>query len=416
MSYYKDVKCVRCGGEISKNFYDACEKCKSEGFNINFETLYDLKGAKLPFGKSDLPGIFKYKDFLPIGKNDPYVSLNEGNTPLYKLERMGKILGLNNLYVKDESKNPTCSHKDRLCSIIVSKALADKAPGMTVSSTGNQGVSVAAYASAVNLPCYIFTTPNVSSTMKTIMQVHGAYVFITPTMADRGIIMEKLVRDFGFVPASGLMSPPIGSSCFGIDGYKTIAYEIFEQMDKNIPEWVVFPISYGDGMYGMYKGFKDLQEMGYIKHLPKIAAAEAFGSLKKSIEDNQDIPVKVDTEPSIQTSIAVPYTTYQSIKAIKDSNGIAECSTDAQSLEMQKILARTEGIYAETASVASLVVVKKLLESGKIKHDEKVVVVITSIGTKDPDTTKSALPEVPHINPVMDNLKKSLQETYGIKF
>ena len=104
------------------------------------------------------------------------------------------------------------------------------------------------------------------------------------------------------------------------------------------------------------------------------------------------------------------------IKAIKDSNGIAECSTDAQSLEMQKILARTEGIYAETASVASLVVVKKLLESGKIKHDEKVVVVITSIGTKDPDTTKSALPEVPHINPVMDNLKKSLQETYGIKF
>ena len=107
--------------------------------------------------------------------------------------------------MKDESKNPTMSHKDRMCSLIVSKALADKAPGIVISSTGNQGAAAAAYAAVAGLPCVVFTTPNVSETMKTLMQAYGAQVFVTPTMSDRGIIMEKLVREMGYYPASGLL-------------------------------------------------------------------------------------------------------------------------------------------------------------------------------------------------------------------
>lgn len=413
MSFYKTTRCLRCGQEIKLPFYEPCPYCKKDGYNLNYETIYDLKGAKLPDKNTGELGIFCYRDFYCIEKNAPIVSLQEGNTPLLPMKRLGTQLGFDNLYVKDESKNPTGSHKDRMCALIVSKALADKAPGITVSSTGNQGMAAAAYASAAGLPCIIFTTPNVSDTMKTAMQIYGAKLFVLPTMEDRSILMERCVKDYGFVPASGLASPPIGSSCYGVDGYKSISFEVFEQMNNSVPDWMVVPISYGDAMYGMYKGMRDLREMGYIEKIPRFAAAEVYGAAKESLKQSAEYPVSVPGKPSIQTSIATPYVTYQTVNALRDSNGVAETCADGEALEMQKLLARTEGIYAETASVASLVAAKKMLESGVIKREEKVVVVITSIGVKDPVASRRALPETPCITASLDELKAALKAVYG---
>lgn len=414
MSHYQTVRCIRCGRPLEGTYYDACPHCRKEtGKNINYETVYDLRGAKLPLGKSREPGIFKYREFFPIQDSTKPVSLNEGNTPLYRLERMGKLLGLNALYVKDESKNPTCSHKDRLLAVIATKAVEEGAPGITVSSTGNQGIAAAAYASAAGLPCHVFSTPGVSDTMKTVMQVYGAKVFITETMEKRVQIMQHLVRELHYAPASGLMAPPIGSSVYGLDGYKSIAFELYEQMGESLPDWIVFPMSYGDAMYGMWKGLKDLQAMGYCQEIPHIGGAESFGSAKTTIAQNEEFPVGVPTKPSIQPSIAVGYATYQAVNAIRDSKGAAECSEDQESLEMQKLLARTEGIYAETASVSSLVVAKKLLEQGKIDPNQKVVVVITSTGLKDPATSRLYLPDPPAIEPTPESWREALKSVYG---
>ena len=183
--------------------------------------------------------------------------------------------------------------------------------------------------------------------MKTFMQVYGAYVFVTPTMLDRGVIMEKLVHEMGFIPASGLMSPPIGSSCFGIDGYKTIAFEVYEQLGNQVPEWFIVPISYGDTLYGIYKGMSDLKEMGYISKLPKFVAAEVFGAVESTLSAQSEIPISQPGTPSIQTSIATGFTTYQTVKAVRETNGIARSSHDQEALKMQKLLAQTEGIYAK---------------------------------------------------------------------
>ncbi len=416
MSYYKDVQCARCGRPMQKFFYDACPHCQEDGVNINYNTVYDLTDAKLPMKETDQPGIYRFRDFFAIEPDETVISIGEGNTPLYHLKRIGEKLGLSNLYMKDESKNPTMSQKDRMCSIIVTKALLAGAPGVTIASTGNQGASTAAYCAAAGIPCVIFTTPNVSSTMKTFMQVYGAYVFVTPTMLDRGVIMEKLVREMGFIPASGLMSPPIGSSCFGIDGYKTIAFEVYEQLGNQVPEWFIVPISYGDTLYGIYKGMSDLKEMGYISKLPKFVAAEVFGAVESTLSAQSEIPISQPGTPSIQTSIATGFTTYQTVKAVRETNGIARSSHDQEALKMQKLLAQTEGIYAEVSSVASLVVLSKLVEEGKITQDQKVVVLITSTGLKDPDTTNLVLPKVPCIKPTLEDFKAEMKNSYGYTF
>lgn len=416
MSHYQTVRCGRCDRTMATAFYDACPYCREhDHINVNYTTVYDLSKAKLPTTNNNSNGIYRFSDFFALNASYPQISIGEGNTPLLRLDRMASTLGIENIYMKDESKNPTMSHKDRMCSIIVSKALGDGAPGITIASTGNQGASAAAYCAIAGLPCVIFTTPNVSTAMRTLMQVFGASVFLTPTMEDRAKIVDELVRKLDFTPASGLMTPPIGSSCFGVDGYKSIAFEIYEQMGSDVPDWFIVPISYGDTLYGIYKGMLDLREMGYIDKIPKFVAAEVFGAAETTLKLNSETPVNMPSKPSIQTSIATGYVAYLTVKAIRDSGGTSRISHDREALEMQKNLAMTEGVYAETASAASLVVLKKLIQEGLIRPHEKVVVLITSAGIKDPDTTNILLPEIPMIEPTIKSLRQGMENCYNVK-
>lgn len=415
MSYYVKAVCSRCGRPMEGHFYDACPHCQKEGVNANYKTIFDVKGKKLPPKDNGQPGIFRFRDFYAIGDNDPVVSIGEGNTPLYHLQRIGKKLGLSNLYMKDESKNPTMSQKDRLCSVVVSKALASGAPGVAIASTGNQGASTAAYASVAGMPCVVFTTPNVSSAMKALMQAYGAYVFVTPTLPDRVVILNKLVRELGFVPACGLMRPPIGSGCFGLDGYKSIAFELYEQMNGQMPDWLVFPISYGGTLYGVYRGLCDLKEMGYIDKLPRIAAAEVFGPVEKTLAAGSDDPLPQPGGPSVLTSMATGMVAYHTVHAVKDTNGVARCSTDEEALQMQKLLAQTEGIFAEPSSASPLVILEKLLREGVIQPDEKIVMILTSTGLKDLETASMWLPKIPCINPTLEEFRSSMKNDYGVE-
>jgi len=415
MSYFVKAVCSRCGKPLTGHHYDACPHCAAEGVNANYDTIYDLRGAKLPPIDSKEPGIFRFRDFLPIGDGDPVISLQEGNTPLRHLKNLGERLGVPKLYVKDESRNPTWSQKDRLAAIMVSRALAAGAPGMVCSSTGNQGAATAAYCAVAGMPCVVFTTANVSPEMKTLMQAYGAYLFVTPTMPDRVKIMKKVVAELGFVPASGMPKPPIGSDCFGLDGYKTIAYEIYEQCGGELPDWVVFSISYGGTLEGVYRGFRDLKEMGYIDKIPKLAAAERYGPAMHTLASGQDDPIpQKEDSPSILTSMATPMVAYHTVRAIKQSGGTARCVTDEETIAMQKVLAQTEGIFPEVSSVPPLVAIEKLAKEGVIKPEEKVAFVLTSTGLKGLGIAQSWLPEIPMIEPELPDFCAALKNNYGI--
>lgn len=411
MNYFVKAVCPRCGLELTGNPYDPCPRCRKD-YNINYETVFDVKDAKFPAPAPE-KGIYRFRDFFALKDSTKGVTLGEGNTPLRKLENLGNYFGLHNVYMKDESKNPLMSHKDRLCSLLITKAVELGAPGIVISSTGNQGASAAAYCQAAGIPCVVFTTPNVSPMMKLLMQSMGAYVFVTPTAEDRLVVMRQVVEKLGYFPASGMYTPPIGSLCYAVDAYKTIAFETYEQMGNELPDWFVVPVSYGDTLYGIYKGVRDLKDMGLTSKCTHMCAAEPFGATRLSVESGQELPISVNTHPSIQTSIASGYTTYLTMNAIRDSKGTSEISTDAEVIKMQELLARKESVFAEPSSVSAVVALQKLVEEHKIDPDEKIVLVITSTGLKDPETAMKWQPKIPNIQPDFEEFLKAMKESYG---
>ncbi|MCC8046840.1 MAG: pyridoxal-phosphate dependent enzyme [Clostridiales bacterium] len=415
MNHYKEMVCIRCGHPLgSGNLYEGCPVCKAQGVGANYTTVYDLNGASLPEAGGQ-PGIFRWRDFYPLAEDAVPVSIGEGNTPLLHLSRLGEEIGLPNLYVKDETRNPTLSYKDRICSLLVSMARYDGAPAVTISSTGNHGAAAAAYAAAAGLPCIVFTVPQVPQTMKTLMQVYGACVIVTPTAKDRWTIMKQCVEQLGWAPLSGYQSPAIGTSACGIDAYKSISFEIYEQMGGKMPKAISVPACYSDGLYGTYKGACDLKAMGYIEELPQFVAAEVFGSLQTTVESGEKDPVVVPSDWSVSFSIANGQCTWQGLQAVRGSNGWARSSSDSETLKMQRLLASKEGIYAEASSVTSLVALQKLAAEKKLNPDDKVVAVLTSTGLKDPETTAKELAPVPQIAPEMSELRAVLRDTYGLR-
>ncbi|MDD4569215.1 MAG: pyridoxal-phosphate dependent enzyme [Tepidanaerobacteraceae bacterium] len=411
------VECIRCGRPLADNLiFNGCPHCKDEGYNVNYKTKYNysklskmIKEGEKPFSGK---GVWRYRQLLPIKDHTVPITLDEGDTPLRHLKKLGKQLGLSNLYVKDESRNPTWSYKDRLCSVAVTKAVEDGAEAITISSTGNHGAATAAYAAVAGIPCVVFTIPQVPDTMKTLMQSYGAFVVATPTPIDRWTLMKQCVKEFNWVPISGYVSPPIGSNPYGIDGYKSISFEIFEELGE-APDFVSVPAAYSDGLYGVWSGMRDLRELGLTEKLPKMVAAEVFGSLRATLQEKSTKPVSVDAEWSVSFSIAGSLGTYQGLSALKESDGLAETSNDDETMKMQKALASTEGLYAEAASVTSLVAISKLRKAGKIQEDDKIVAVITSTGLKDPAETAKYLPKVPLVEPNLSNLSKVLKEYYS---
>ena len=342
------------------------------------------------------------------------VTIGEGKTPLLHCKKLGERLGLNELYIKNESLNPTWSYKDRLCSVGVTRAIQEGAPAVTVSSTGNHGAAVAAYAAAAGIPCVVFTVSKVPATMKTLMQSYGAYVFATEQSLDRWKIMRWCVKNLGWYPLSGYVSPAIGSNCYGVDGYKTIAFELFEQLG-DLPDFIVTPSAYADGMYGIWKGVEDLHAVGLSQKPTRMVASEVWGSLKETLARGTDVPVAVPSDWSVSFSIGGPRGTYQGYAALKESGGCAETASDPETLAMQRLLASSEGIYAENASVTTLVAIQKLAAQGKIRPDDRVVAIISSSGLKDPATTARELPEVPVISPESEALREALGRFYGAK-
>ena len=415
MSYFRQMVCIRCGRPLADGrYYDGCPACRAEGIGANYTAVYDLDGASLP-GENGQPGIYRYRQFYPLADDAEPVSIGEGNTPLLPLRRLGQQLGLHRLYAKDETRNPTLSYKDRICSLLVTKARYDRAPAVTIASTGNHGAAAAAYAAAAGLPCIIFTVPQVPETMKTLMQAYGACVVVTPTAEDRWTIMGQCVRALGWFPMSGFRSPAIGSNAYGIDAYKSIMFEIYEQLGRTAPAAVSVPACYADGLYGVYKGALDLQAMGCLETLPRFVGSEVFGSLQKTVESGAEAPVAVPSEWSVSFSIATSRCTWQGLAAIRGSQGYARSSTDRETLEMQQLLARTEGIYAEASSVTSLVALQKLAQEGRLSADDPVVAVLTSTGLKDPGAPRTVRPPVPQSQPALPELRRALRDCYGVE-
>jgi threonine synthase len=412
------LQCLRCRARFTESrLFTGCPHCRAQGIAVNLTVEYDLaplagvtREAFAPPGR----GLWRFRHLLPVRSSRP-VSLGEGGTPLVHLERLGRRLGLPRLYAKDESQNPTWSYKDRLCATAVTHAVETGARVITISSTGNHGASTAAYAARAGLACVIFTLASVPETMKTLMQAYGAAVVACATSEARWDLMRQGVERFGWYPTSGFIAPPVGSNPWGVEGYKTIAYEIAEDLGWTPPDVVVVPSAYSDGLYGIWKGWTELLALGLVKQAPRMIAAEPFGPLAHALERELEAPEIVDAPgSSVAFSIASRYGTWQGLAALRGSGGAGVRLTDEGVLEAQRALAREEGLFVEPSSAASLTAVMQLAARKALDPAHTIVIVLTSGGLKDPGATRTWLPPVPSADGDFDSLLTVLRDSYGL--
>lgn len=411
--FFSDLRCIRCGRPAEPTWtYDACPHCLAEQVSANYAAQIQLP----PPGQMEMaeqPGLWKYRRFYAVDPNIEPVSLAEGDTPLVHAARLGNQLGLDFLYLKDESRNPTWSHKDRLNSVGLTKAREIGAERVVLSSTGNQGASAAAYAAKAGLDCVIFTAPSSPQIMKTMMQSYGAKVFELETGAQRTTLVEACVRSLGWFPLTGFGPGSKGSNSYALDGYKSIAFEIFRDLG-DVPDKVILPTAGGDALVGILKGFRDLLGLGLIDRLPAMIAVEPFGPLTHSVETGSQVPLPVQRGKTIAVSVATDVGTFQALQALYDSHGFGTVVGDAAMLDMQQRLASTDGLFVEPTSAMGIAAAADLLQRGKLGRDEKIVVVLTSAGLKEPDSAAAILPRVETIEPSLSSLRNGLATNYGL--
>jgi threonine synthase len=416
MSYLTGLQCLRCGAEYPiERLFQGCPRHKG-ALAANLTPTYDYEGICRTFSppllSSRPPSMWRYREFLPPDEKD-IITLGEGFTPLVHCPSLGREIGLKHLYVKDESRNPTWSFKDRMASAAVSMARRFGAKVVTGSSSGNAGSAMAAYAARAGLDCVLFTTQQFPLAMKVQMQSYGTKLIACPTIEDRWRMVRVCADELGWYPVPGFNIPPIGSNPYGIDGYKTIGYELVEQLGWRVPDAVVVPVGAGDAFFGIWKAFREWHDLGYIDRLPRMFAAEVFGPLENALAKGLDYVEAMPWGPTVAISVGSYQSTYQALKVLKESGGVARRASDGETVAMQKALAAKEGIYAEMSSVLALAVVKKLVQEGIIGEEDTVVALLTSAGIKDPEVTARYMPEIPLIEPNLDSLREALQRTYN---
>lgn len=486
MTQTYDLVCIQCGTplatglrtgkvaeadgrRLTQALLRGCAVCAESGIKSNFTVKLDLSPLRADARRGvdaladrSAPGVWRWHRLLPAAPRFR-VSLGEGNTPLVPLKRFGRRMGVPNLYVKDESRNPTWSYKDRLCAVGVSNALEFGAAVITVSSTGNHGAAAAAYAARAGLPCVVFTLDSTPDVMKTLMQAYGAYVVAMERPRDRWRLMGEMAEEQGWYAISGFQIPPIGSNPFGIEGYKTIAFETLADLGA-APDWMVVPTAHGDGLTGVWKGWQELHELGLAPAPPKMAAAELNPSLEPALLNGEPAPrpghegqgraagaagaaraagaagaagaaataatagqlqdggsaPASDAEPAAPDSpafsIDVAIGTQQALAVLRRSGGRAVHVRSVDLIDLQRRLAEDEGIYAEASSLAGLAAVRRLAEEGALGADDVVVAVLTSTGLKDPGATAARLPAVPLIELDAGQLLDTLASVYGARF
>ncbi|AFK22587.1 threonine synthase [Pyrococcus sp. ST04] len=368
------LRCIRCGREYPED--EVRYRCECGGL---LEVVIDLDKVDTNIFDGKNVTLWKYESWLPVKKR---VTLNEGGTPLYKLENLGKDLGIRELYAKNEGANPTGSFKDRGMTVGVSKALELGMDKVICASTGNTSASLAAYAAKAGIKAYVLV-PSGKIALGKLAQaiIYGAQVVPVKGNFDDALrIVVEASSKLGVYMLNSI-------NPFRLEGQKTIAYEIYDQLQE-VPDNVVLPVGNAGNISAIWKGFKELYEAGVIDKLPRMIGIQAEGAspLAKAWKEKREFRPEERPE-TVATAIRIgnPANWPKAWKAVEESGGTFESVSDKEILEAQRLLASREGLFVEPASAASLAGLIKLLKNGEIEKDESYVLITTGHGLKDPN-------------------------------
>lgn len=370
--------CLRCGSIYDPRDLEpltGCPKCLEAGYPVSVTLAYSQSPrAPVP----DRRGMLRYAEHLPYRA---FPTLGEGGTPLIPLPMLAERLQVRGLWAKNEGQNPTGSHKDRLSPLVVARALELGRTTVVAASSGNQGVSLALYAAAAGLDCEIVTTHQVHGSWREAIASTGARVVTCAHPMDRWRYVEQVVVEKSYYPATNFINPPVGSNPYGVQGFKTIAFEIVEDLAPEPPSVVVVPCSRGDLVWGIWQGFREAQQAGWLPALPRMVAVEPFPRLGRVLSGS-DYRGQFPGETRL-VSIGGTTVTYQAVQAVRESGGRAVAVSDAEAAVARRTLARA-GIYAEASSATVLAAAARLRSQGWIGVEDRVVLVISSHGFKGP--------------------------------
>ncbi|SDW93903.1 threonine synthase [Saccharopolyspora shandongensis] len=346
------------------------------------------------------PGLFQHATGTGLDRWAPLLppltapGLAEGGTPLVEIA--------DGAFVKDEARNPTWSHKDRLNRCTVSAALGTGADGIVVASSGNHGASAAAYATRAGLKCVVLTSAETPPAVTSFLRAYGAVVLTVPTEA-RWPLLRRIVAETGFHPVSNVTTTHTGHA-FGPEGYKTIAYEIF--IELGVPAAVFAPTGYGELLFGVWKGFAELVRLGVATTTPRMFACEAAagGPLAHSLAEGRPA-AEVEVAQTAAYAINSKVSGYRPVAAIQASDGRALLVDDAEMARAQHDLARA-GLWYEMSAAAGLAGFRQVRDQEEF--DGPVVCIATSSGFKDIGVgARGPEPTDPHWDVVRRHLRSS---------
>ena len=400
--------CVSCGHEQEAvPNTTTCEKC---GGILDIKYDYEwIKGQVTP---KELPerkdnSMWRYREILPVAGDSKVPKLRVGWSPFYEVERLAERIGIAKLYVKDDGINPTASLKDRASAMAVVKAEEAGADTIACSSTGNAASSLAGNAAAAGFKTFIFVPERAPKGKVAQLMMFGANVIsVQGSYEDTFRLSAEAIDRWGWYNRNAAINPYL------MEGKKTVSFEIAEQLNWKMTDYVAVSVGDGCTIGGVWKGFKDLYASGFIDRLPRLISVQAEGCcpLNRAIREGKDWYPMEENTIADSIAVGVPRNPDKALNAIRESNGIVVNVTDEEILEAMKLLGTTCGVFAEPAGATGTAGVKKAVEQGLIPKDASVVSIVTGNGLKDTANAIKAAGEPILIKPEMALLVEAFKQ------
>jgi len=405
-------RCTLCGAEYAPHEIEYV--CPRHGDAGIVDAVYDYAGIAAATPRAALAAsrdlsMWRYRALLPVDADAAAPPLHVGGTPLYQAQALGAQLGLPNLFVKDDGRNPTASFKDRASALVLMKAQEQGASIVTTASTGNAGAALAGLAASIGQPTVIFAPKTAPPAKVAQLQTYGATVLLVDGNYDAAFeLCLAASREFGWYCRNTGYNP------YTVEGKKTAAFEICEQLQWQAPDAIFVSVGDGNIITGLHRGLQDLLALGWIDRLPKLMAVQASGSsaIYNAWASGVDAitPVQATT---VADSIAadLPRDGLRALRAIRQTGGKAIQVTDAEILAAIPLLARLTGVFAEPAGAAALAGLQAAMrdQGSAIAPEATVVLMITGNGLKDIGSAMKASGQAAIIEPTLAAVKKALK-------
>ena len=407
MSYMRALHCRECGREYEPGPFHVCEFCFGP-----LEVTYDYEGMRGKVTRKRIesgpPTMWRYIDLLPIAGDDPS-EMGTGFTPLLRAENLGRELGLRELYLKNDCVNPTWSFKDRVVGVAVTRARELGFTTLACASTGNLANSVSAHAAKAGMDAIVFIPSDLEQSKilgsaiyaPTLVAVNGSY-------DDVNRLCSELAGRYPWAFVNINVRP------YYAEGSKTLGYEVAEQLGWQAPDHCVVPMASGSLYTKIWKGLTELHRLGLIDEPhTRMSGAQAEGcSPIATAWTGGTMNIRPQRPNTIAKSLAIgnPADGYYALKVMQETNGAAAAVSEDEVVEGMKLLARTEGIFAETAGGVTIAALKRLVQSGVIRPEERTVAFITGAGLKTPDAVMGRLAASLDIEATVDSFEAAKRE------